>query len=103
MLGKNGAGKTSIFKMLTGETIITDGDVYTEGYNQKYQLCCIYRKIGYCPQFDALFTDLTCRETLQLFALLRGVPILDVRSYAEDCARNMDFIEHIDKRIRHLR
>jgi len=34
----------------------------------------VQRKIGYCPQFDALFDELTAREHLQLYSRLRGVP-----------------------------
>jgi ATP-binding cassette subfamily A (ABC1) protein 3 len=34
----------------------------------------VQKLIGYCPQFDALLDDLTVRETLQIFALIRGVP-----------------------------
>ena len=32
------------------------------------------RKIGYCPQFDALYDELTAREHLQLYSRLRGIP-----------------------------
>lgn len=103
LLGKNGAGKSSIFKMLTGETMITDGEIFTQGFNQKYQLPEIYQIIGYCPQFDALLTGLTCRETLQMFAMLRGIPSTDVKNYVENCARNLDFIQHIDKEVHQLR
>lgn len=89
--------------MLTGETIITSGDIYTQGYNQKTQLPSIYQLIGYCPQFDALLTGLTCRETLEIFAMLRGIPVQDVKGYIENCARSLDFIQHIDKKVKQLR
>lgn len=103
LLGKNGAGKSSIFKMLTGETIITSGEIFTQGYNQKYELPEIYQLIGYCPQFDALLNGLTCRETLEIFAMLRGIPAEDVKQYIENCARSLDFIQHIDKKVKQLR
>lgn len=103
LLGKNGAGKSSIFKMLTGETMISDGEIFTHGYNQKYELGEIYKTIGYCPQFDALLSGLTCRETLEIFAMIRGIPSKDVKVYVENCARNMDFIQHIDKKVKQLR
>lgn len=103
LLGKNGAGKTTIFKMLTGETIISDGEIFTYGHNQMYQLPEIYKMTGYCPQFDALLVGLTCRETLEIFAMIRGIAASDVRHYVEDYARNLDFIQHIDKRIKQLR
>lgn len=83
--------------------MISEGRIFTQGYNQKYQLLQIYQMIGYCPQFGAFLTELTCRETLEIFAILRGIPIKDVKNYAEHCARNLDFIQHIDKRIEQLR
>ena len=37
----------------------------------------VQRKIGYCPQFDALYDELTAREHLQLYSRLRGIPPRD--------------------------
>lgn len=34
----------------------------------------VQQNLGYCPQFDALYDELTGREHLQLYARLRGVP-----------------------------
>ena len=34
----------------------------------------VQRKVGYCPQFDALYDELTAREHLQLYSRLRGIP-----------------------------
>lgn len=103
LLGKNGAGKSSIFKMLTGETTISTGEIFTTGFNYKYQLSNVYKVIGYCPQFDALLSDLTCRETMEMFALIRGVPIKNVRDHVVSWAQQLDFIQHIDKRVTKLR
>lgn len=89
--------------MLTGETLITNGEMFTQGYNQKYQLAKIHQIIGYCPQFDALLSGLTCRETLEIFAMLRGIPAHDIKHYIENCARSLDFIQHIDKKVKQLR
>ena len=36
------------------------------------------RNIGYCPQFDALFDELTARNHLNIYARLRGVPAAEV-------------------------
>lgn len=35
------------------------------------------QSIGYCPQFDALFDDLTAKEHLELYTRLRGIPWKD--------------------------
>ena len=83
--------------------MISEGEIFTHGLNQKYQLAEIYKMIGYCPQFDALLSGLTCQETLEIFAMVRGIPAKDVRNYVENCARNLDFIQHIDKKVKQLR
>ena len=41
------------------------------------ELARVQRSIGYCPQFDALYDELTAREHLYLYARLRGVPPKD--------------------------
>jgi len=72
-LGVNGAGKTTSFRMLTGDESISDGDIF--GMNgalgkdrQKF-----LSLLGYCPQFDGLVGVLTGKEMLLLFCHLRGV------------------------------
>lgn len=102
LLGNNGAGKTSIFKMLTGEAYISRGDIYLAGYSQRTELNRIFKNIGYCPQFDALLDQLTCRETLEIFSLLRGVPAKDARHHSMNAAQQLDFLEHIDKKVKQL-
>lgn len=39
----------------------------------------VQQNIGYCPQFDALYDQLTAREHLQLYSRLRGIPPKDER------------------------
>lgn len=89
--------------MLTGQNNITSGQIYTHGLSQQLQLQQIFKILGYCPQFDALLEGLTCRETLGIFAMLRGIPTRSVKKYTENIARSLDFDEHIDKIIKNLR
>ncbi|XP_006874024.1 PREDICTED: ATP-binding cassette sub-family A member 3-like [Chrysochloris asiatica] len=74
LLGINGAGKTTIFKMLTGEELTTSGDAFVQGFSINSDLRKVQQRIGYCPQFDALLDHMTARETLVLYARLRGIP-----------------------------
>jgi ATP-binding cassette subfamily A (ABC1) protein 3 len=62
----------------------------------------VQKWIGYCPQFDALLDDLTVRETLQIFALIRGVPYKSCKSLGERFAHEFDFFKHMDKKIKEL-
>lgn len=99
LLGINGAGKTSTFKMLAGDEKITSGEAYIDGTNISTHK--VYRKIGYCPQFDALFEDLTGRETLNIYCLLRGVQRRHVTPICWGLAISFGFAKHMDKQTKH--
>lgn len=99
LLGINGAGKTSTFKMMTGDEIISSGDAYIRGLSVKNQMRLVHKQIGYCPQFDALLTDLTGRETLKIFALLRGIPKNEIEEITNKLGSELGFSKHIDKKV----
>jgi len=74
LLGTNGAGKTTTMSMLTTEFPPTAGDAYLAAYSIREEMKETRSRIGYCPQFDALFTNLTGREHVQIYAALKGIP-----------------------------
>uniref|UniRef100_A0A452IFN2 P-type phospholipid transporter n=1 Tax=Gopherus agassizii TaxID=38772 RepID=A0A452IFN2_9SAUR len=74
LLGVNGAGKTSTFKMLTGDTEVTLGYACLKGHSVLSDLQLVHQNMGYCPQFDAINDLLTGREHLEFYCRLRGVP-----------------------------
>lgn len=78
LLGVNGAGKTTTFKMLTTDLTPTNGSVFLMGSDAQYieafgNKKVYWNQIGYCPQFDALYDELTPTEHIKLFARLKGV------------------------------
>lgn len=99
LLGVNGAGKTSTFKMLTGDTKISSGEAYVRGISLKTNMPEVHKIIGYCPQFDALLEDLSGAETLELFALLRGIRPSDIPALSRRLANDLNFTQHIDKQV----
>ncbi|XP_063533945.1 phospholipid-transporting ATPase ABCA3-like [Cydia strobilella] len=99
LLGVNGAGKTTTFKMLMGDEIISSGDAFVSGYSVKTDINSVYENIGYCPQFDAVFGELTGRETLRLFTMLRGLPTQYASMRADLLADSLGFTKHLDKRV----
>ncbi|XP_034655824.1 ATP-binding cassette sub-family A member 3 [Drosophila subobscura] len=101
LLGINGAGKTTTFRMLTGDARFTAGFAYVEGRNLCHKMRKVYEKIGYCPQFDALFDDLTGRQTLRIYCLLQGVQRRHVPQICEALSVYFGFHEHIDKLTKH--
>ena len=50
LMGRNGAGKTSTVKMLTGEEPISYGDAFVEGYHLTSQLNQVYNNYLCVPQ-----------------------------------------------------
>ena len=72
-LGPNGAGKTTTIKMLTGLLAPTGGEGWVAGFDIRSERRAIKNRIGYMSQRFSLYTDLTVRENIELFAGLYGV------------------------------
>ncbi|OWK10928.1 ABCA3 [Cervus elaphus hippelaphus] len=100
LLGFNGAGKTTTFKMLTGEETITCGDAFVGGYSISSDIGKVRQRIGYCPQFDALLDHMTGRETLVMFARLRGIPERHIGACVENTLRGLLLEPHANKLVR---
>lgn len=102
MLGVNGAGKTTVFRILIGETRRSSGQAWIFGKTLNDNWQRIYTTIGYCPQVDEMPPNMTIRELLTMFSLLRGVPRDMVAPNCVMTSISFGFYEHIDKRIRNL-
>jgi ABC-type multidrug transport system ATPase subunit len=84
LLGINGAGKTTTMGLLTAEFPPTSGDATLAGYSVTNEPEQTRRRIGYCPQFDALFQNMTGIEHVELYAAIKGVP----RKYIKEAANS---------------
>lgn len=74
LLGRNGAGKTTIMKMILGLTSITSGEVDIFGKNIKGREKQVYPRIGAIIETPGFYPNLTGTENLEIFAKLRGTP-----------------------------
>lgn len=77
LLGRNGAGKTTIMKMILGLTDITNGEVSVFNQNIKGNEKKIYPRIGAIIETPGFYPNLTGTENLEIFALLRGTAFPD--------------------------
>ncbi|KAL4490757.1 hypothetical protein ABPG72_021811 [Tetrahymena utriculariae] len=93
LLGVNGAGKTTTFKILSGEIQQTSGECHIMGYDLQTQINQARNFIGYCPQFDALCDNLTAREHLEMYALIKGIPIEMREKLVAKKIKEMDLTE----------
>lgn len=85
--------------MLTGDSKISSGEAWVRGISLKNDMNTVNQFIGYCPQFDALLEDLTGRELLEIFCLLRGVRRSEINKLSIRLANELNFIRHIDKKV----
>ncbi|KAI2668143.1 Phospholipid-transporting ATPase ABCA1 [Labeo rohita] len=97
LLGVNGAGKTSTFKMLTGDSVVTSGEAYLAGKSVLKEIDEVHQNMGYCPQFDAINDLLTGREHLEFYAILRGIPEKEVCEVADWGIRKLGLMKYVDK------
>ena len=73
LLGLNGAGKTTTFKCITQEIAPDNGEIYVFGKEIKGNFNELNKTFGYCPQFDAIFENLTVYENLEFYARIKGI------------------------------
>ena len=74
LIGHNGAGKSTMFKMMLGLIPATAGEIRIDGAKVSGgNFRAVRRTIGYLPENVVLYDNLTGLETLQFFSRLKGV------------------------------
>jgi len=73
LLGANGAGKTTVIKMLNGIVSPTGGEGRVAGADMRTAGGAIKERIGYMSQAFSLYLDLTVIENIRLFAGIYGL------------------------------
>jgi len=74
LLGHNGAGKSSLFNIMSGLIEQTEGSAQIYGFDIGEEQEQIRKILGIVPQFDALWDLLTAQEHMRIFCQIKGVP-----------------------------
>lgn len=74
MLGHNGAGKSTIMKMLTGALEPTAGRVTIDGHDMSEHRRALQERIGYLPENCPIYPDMSVMDYLDYRAVLQAVP-----------------------------
>lgn len=84
LIGPDGAGKTTLFRILTTLLLPDEGSAKMGKYDIIKDLHKIRGMVGYMPGKFSLYTDLTVAENLQFFATVFGVTVQENYDLIED-------------------
>ena len=80
IVGPDGAGKTTLIRMLTGLLAPTFGELKVLNYNMPNTSSDFLQQIGYMPQKFGLYEDLTVYENLKLYSDLQNIETQELRA-----------------------
>ncbi|XP_030743372.1 glucosylceramide transporter ABCA12 [Echinops telfairi] len=98
LLGVNGAGKTTIFKMLTGDVIPSSGNILIRNKTGSLGHVDSHSSlVGYCPQEDALDDLVSVEEHLYFYARIHGIPEKDIKETVHKLLRRLHLMPYKDR------
>lgn len=91
LIGHNGAGKTTMLRMISGQLVPTEGAVRIDGVDVAADPGAARARLGFVPEEPALYDYLTAREFLEFVVSVRGRGDIDealaVAGLGEDADR----------------
>ncbi|XP_065303387.2 phospholipid-transporting ATPase ABCA3-like isoform X2 [Dermacentor albipictus] len=94
LLGHNGAGKTTLLNMITGFLDCTSGLILIGNYDIMDCTRDARQSIGYCAEHNIFIEDLTVEEHLVFFAILKGIPLTNVRYEVVTLLHDVSLMEY---------
>jgi len=98
-LGQNGAGKTTILRMLVGLLRPTQGEIFVAGHSLLTEREQVKRLCGYLPQRPEFYPWLSGEEFLRLSAELVGVPARQAKSAASKYLATVGLTDFARRRV----
>ena len=84
LVGANGAGKTTMFRLLLGISKPTEGTIEVCGIDVATNPIAVRSRLGYMPEHDCLPLDQTAADVVSTFGELSGLPARAARQRASD-------------------
>jgi len=101
-LGANGAGKTTVMRMLCGLSRPTSGDALVAGFDIRTESEKIKANIGYMSQKFSLYEDLKVWENIKLFAGIYGMKKKEIAFKTDILLKELGFVSEKDTFVKAL-
>lgn len=98
LLGQNGAGKSTMLKLITGQLRATTGSLTVFGQSP-FSNPKVYERIGYCPETDSFYEEMTGRQFVALMARMAGIPKERVDQVAAATLEKVGMADRCDTKI----
>lgn len=98
LIGPDGAGKTTLMRILCGLLMVDEGEVVVLGLNSSTEFEVVQSRVSYMPQRFGLYEDLTVQENLDLYADLKGLA-LDQRAERYKTLMHLTGLSPFTKRL----
>jgi ABC-2 type transport system ATP-binding protein len=102
LVGPDGAGKTTTFRLLVGALLPDSGQGQIGGFDLRHQIEDVRRLIGYLPQRFSLYGDLTVAENLRFFAEMNGISSQEWQPRRDTMLNFVGLTEFADRQARQL-
>ena len=98
LVGPNGAGKSTLMNLMTGLLRPTRGNITLLGIPTDHPEQ-LFRKVGFCTQFDSFPRGLTGREFLLAFLLVHGFDRKRANDLAQLALERVNLVEAADRKV----
>lgn len=98
LLGQNGAGKSTMMRLITGQLRPTTGDVRVLGMDP-FANPEVYKKLGYCPEIDNFYEQMTGRDFVTLLARMAGFDPEKAKARTQEVIDIVGMSDRCDRKI----